>query len=106
MLRLSPSLVKRLEEAARKFSYRTGNQVAADVIERCLPIWERGESEKAKVFEQYLIQGAQGTTSNPLDEMQVLKSEISTPVGTETSTELPPQTSGKKGSTTRRRGNR
>lgn len=59
LLRLSTDLIRRLETAARRFNRRSRNQVAAEVLEQCLPIWEQAEGAKLAVLEQHRALGSQ-----------------------------------------------
>jgi hypothetical protein len=67
LLHLPASLIKRLSDAAELYNYRTGNQVAADVLENCLGIWEQGEQAKLDVFKQYLPPSVQGVQVTSID---------------------------------------
>ena len=68
LLHLPANLIKRLSDAADLYNYRTGNQVAADVLEHCLDIWKQGEQAKLDVFKQYLPHSAQSTRATALDD--------------------------------------
>lgn len=65
LLRLSSELVKKIEAAASRFGHRSRNQVAAEVLELCLPIWEKAEEAKFAVLEQYRSLNLQQSTANP-----------------------------------------
>ncbi len=51
-LRLEDEAIERLDKMARKFGRRSGNQVAAEVIEQYLDFWEYAEQAKKAVFEE------------------------------------------------------
>lgn len=50
-LRLDEDVIARLDEFARKYGRRSGNQVAAEVIEQYLDFWEYAEAAKKVVLE-------------------------------------------------------
>jgi hypothetical protein len=51
LLRIPVDVVEQLEAAALRFRHRSGNQVATDIVVRCLPIWEEAEQAKAARLE-------------------------------------------------------
>ncbi len=59
LLRLPADLIRRLEDAARRLKRRSRNQVAAEVLEQCLPIWEQAEGAKLAALEQHRALGSQ-----------------------------------------------
>lgn len=61
LLRLPVDLIKRLEDAARRFGRRSRNQVAAEVLDQCLSIWEQAEAAKLAVLERHRSLGLQLT---------------------------------------------
>lgn len=49
-VRLADDLIKRLNEAASGHGRRSGNQVAAEIIEQYLDFWQYAESAKQAVI--------------------------------------------------------
>lgn len=51
-LRITEDVIKRLDEIARRYGRRSGNQVAAEIIEQYLDFWEQAEQAKVGVLEK------------------------------------------------------
>ncbi|HKP85606.1 MAG TPA: hypothetical protein VJZ26_05900 [Blastocatellia bacterium] len=51
-LYLDSEIVNRYEQAADQFGKRSGNEIAAEVLNKYLDFWIEGEMARAQVFEQ------------------------------------------------------
>ena len=51
-VRIGTEIVRRLDELATRFGRRSGNQVAAEVIETYLEFWEAAEAVKTEIVDQ------------------------------------------------------
>jgi predicted transcriptional regulator len=63
-VRLDENVIKRLDQIAQRYGRRSGNMVAAEVIEQYLDFWENAEQAKVAVLEQQraaLLAPATGT---------------------------------------------
>ncbi|HEY7544431.1 MAG TPA: hypothetical protein VID27_06095 [Blastocatellia bacterium] len=50
-VRISEELVARFEELAEKYGRRSGNQVAAEILEIYTPLWEQAEAARMAVID-------------------------------------------------------
>jgi predicted DNA-binding protein len=51
-LRLKVEVIERLEQMAQRYGRRSGNRVAAEVIDQYLDFWEYAEQAKQAVLEE------------------------------------------------------
>lgn len=54
LLRPSIQLLEELDDCVRRYGKRSRNEIAVEVLERYLPLWEEAERAKHAVIDQHL----------------------------------------------------